>query len=160
MNKLTLLSSLGLVAAMAAAGCSTTPAETGGNSSVAERGSPELDCKMTFSLTGWAVLYKHADGVGTVTCENGQSLPVKITVKGGGLTAGKWHVDNGKGSFTDVHTIGDVLGRYAQGGAHAGIVKSGSAQVLTKGTVSLALAGSGEGVDLGVDVGSFTISRR
>ena len=160
MNKLTVLGSLGLVAAMAAAGCATTPAETGGNSSVAERGSPELDCKMTFSLTGWAVLYKHADGVGTVTCENGQSLPVKITVKGGGLTAGKWHVDNGKGSFTDVHTIGDVLGRYAQGGAHAGVVKSGSAQVLTKGTVSLALAGSGEGVDLGVDVGSFTISRR
>ncbi|MGH8216831.1 MAG: hypothetical protein ACREPZ_14220 [Rhodanobacteraceae bacterium] len=160
MNKLSLLSGLGLVAALATAGCSTTPADTGGHSSVAERGSPELDCKMTFSLTGWAVLYKHADGAGTVTCENGQSMPVKITVKGGGLTAGKWHVDNGKGSFTDVHTIGDVLGRYVQGGAHAGLVKSGSAQVLTKGTVSLALAGSGEGIDLGIDVGAFTISRR
>jgi hypothetical protein len=160
MKKLTLLGSVGLLAVLATAGCSPTPPETGGQSSVAERGAAELDCRMTFSLTGWAVLYKHADGVGTVTCENGQSLPVKITVKGGGLTAGKWHVDNGKGTFTDVHTISDVLGRYVQGGAHAGLVKSGSAQVLSKGTVSLALAGSGEGIDLGIDVGSFTISRR
>jgi hypothetical protein len=31
--------------------------------------------------------------------------------------------------------------------------------VLTKGTVSLALAGAGEGVELGVSVGGFTISR-
>jgi hypothetical protein len=159
MKKLSLLG-IGMAAALAAAGCSTTPADTGGQSSIAERGAPDLDCKMSFSLTGWAALYKHAEGVGTVTCENGQSLPVNISVKGGGLTAGKWHVDNGSGTFTDVHSIGDVLGRYVQGGAHAGVVKSGSAQVLTKGTVSLALAGSGEGIDLGVDVGSFTISRR
>lgn len=160
MKKLSLLASVGLLVVLAAAGCSTTPAETGGHSSVAERGSPELDCRMTFSLTGWSLLYKHADGVGTVTCENGQSMPVKISVKGGGLTAGKWHVDNGKGTFTDVHTIDDVLGRYVQGGAHAGVVKSGTAQVLTKGTVSMALAGTGQGVDLGIDVGSFIISRR
>jgi len=62
--------------------------------------------------------------------------------------------------FSDVHQISDVLGDYAQGGAHAGVVKSASGQVLTKGTVSLALAGTGEGVNLGVDVGKFTISRR
>jgi hypothetical protein len=87
-------------------------------------------------------------------------MPVKISVKGGGLTAGKWHIDNGKGRFTDVHTIDDVLGRYAEAQAHAGVVKSGAAQVLSKGTVSLALAGTGEGVNLGIDVGAFTISRK
>ena len=38
-------------------------------------------------------------------------------------------------------------------------MKAGEAQVLTKGDVSLALAGKGEGVDIGVDVGEFTISR-
>ncbi|KGI76940.1 hypothetical protein [Oleiagrimonas soli] len=121
---------------------------------------PTLDCKLSYSMTGWSIIYKHAEGKGVVTCANGTSMPVKIAVKGGGLTAGKWHIDNGKGKFTDVHTINDVLGRYAQAQAHAGVVKSGSAQVLTKGTVSLALAGTGEGVDLGVDVGAFTISRR
>ncbi|HJR10698.1 MAG TPA: hypothetical protein VJ823_04735 [Rhodanobacteraceae bacterium] len=158
-KKLPLVTAI-LLAATAMAGYAFTPAPTGGQSSVAERGAPDLDCKLTFSMTGWSLIYKHADGVGRVTCENGQSMPVKISIKGGGLTAGKWHVDNGKGKFTDVHTIRDVLGHYAQGGAHAGMVKSAEAQVLTKGNVSLALAGHGEGIDLGIDVGAFTISRR
>jgi len=38
-------------------------------------------------------------------------------------------------------------------------VKSGEAQVLSKGEVSLALAGNGQGVDIGVDLGEFTITR-
>lgn len=119
-----------------------------------------LSCTMRFSLTGWAVFYKHAEGSGRVTCSDGSSMSVKITVKGGGLTAGKWHVDNGSGKFSHIYRIADVLGSYAQAGAHAGVVRSGAAQVLTKGTVSLALAGTGQGVDLGVDVGKFTISRK
>ncbi len=66
-------------------------------------------------------------------------------------------VDDGTGEFTHVHTIDEVLGHYAQGEAHAGALKSGTAQLLTKGTVSLALAGTGQGIDLGVDVGEFTL---
>jgi hypothetical protein len=157
MKKLPLITAI-LLAATAATGMAATPQTH--PSSVSERGAPDLDCKLTFSLTGWSLIYKHADGVGEVTCENGRSMPVKISIKGGGLTAGKWHVDHGRGSFTDVHRISDVLGHYAQGGAHAGMVKSAEAQVLTKGNVSLALAGHGEGIDLGVDVGAFTITRR
>lgn len=157
MTKLPLITAT-LLAALAATGMAATPHDHA--SSVSEHGAPDLDCKLTFSLTGWSLIYKHAEGVGRVTCENGQSMPVKISVKGGGLTAGKWHIDNGTGKFTDVHRISDVLGRYAQGGAHAGVIKSAEAQVLTKGNVSLALASHGEGVDLGVDVGAFTISRR
>jgi hypothetical protein len=119
----------------------------------------DLDCKLRFSLTGWSLFYKHAEGHGVVTCADGKSMRVKIESKGGGLTAGKSHIDNGTGRFTDVHTIGDVLGTYAQGDASAGALKSGTAQVLSKGTVSLALAGAGEGVELGVSVGAFTISK-
>ena len=78
---------------------------------------------------------------------------------GGGLTAGKYHVDNGKGEISKVHSIEDVFGDYAQAGAEAGVVKSATAQILTKGTTSLALAGTGEGVNLGISVGKFTISR-
>lgn len=154
------LTAAALLTLVAGAGYAAALPQSSGQSSVTEHGSPDLDCKLTFSLTGWSLIYKHADGVGTVTCEDGKSMPVKISVKGGGLTAGKWHIDHGKGKFTDVHVISDVLGRYVQGGAHAGVVKSAEAQVLTKGTVSLALAGHGEGVNLGVDVGAFTISRR
>src|SRR5699024_7722316 len=119
-----------------------------------------LDCSMTYSLSGWSAIYKHASGNGVVSCENGQSMPVQITVSGGGLTAGKWHVDHGKGSCSDAHKMSDVLGSYADGDAQAGAVESASAQVMTKGPVSLALSGTGEGVDVGVDFGKFTISRR
>ncbi|HZP66842.1 MAG TPA: hypothetical protein VFB32_11080 [Rudaea sp.] len=138
-------------AALLAAGMQASPVH-------AAAGTADLGCKLHFSLTGWSVIYKHAEGRGTVTCADGSSMPVVIDAKGAGLTVGKARVDNGTGRFSNVFNITDVLGRYAEGEAHAGIVKSGNAQVVTKGTVSLALAGAGEGVDLGVDVGEFTIS--
>lgn len=128
-------------------------------STSAQAAEANLDCTMKFSLTGWSAIYKHAEGHGTVTCENGQSMKVKISAKGGGLTVGKSHIDNGTGKFTDVHKLSDILGTYAQGEASAGLGKSGTAQVLTKGTVSLALAGAGEGVDIGISFGGFTISK-
>ncbi|MFT3807043.1 hypothetical protein [Arenimonas sp.] len=120
----------------------------------------DLNCRLDYDLKGWSLVYKHTYGNGTVSCDNGQTMKVKLTAKAVGLTAGKWHIDNGNGRFTDVHKIEDVLGRYAQASANAGVVKSGEAQVLSKGPVSLALAGGGEGVNLGVDIGAFTIERR
>lgn len=122
--------------------------------------SADLDCKLDYQLTGWSLIYKHTTGTGTVRCANGQVMPVTVSAKAVGLTAGKWHIDNGKGRFSDVHNIREVLGHYAQASANAGLVKSGEAQVLSKGPVSLALAGGGEGVNLGIDVGAFTIKRR
>ena len=125
----------------------------------AQAAEANLDCRLKFSLTGWAAIYKHAEGHGVVSCENGKSMRVNISAKGGGLTVGKSHIDNGTGKFTDVHRIQDVLGTYAQGDASIGAGKAGTAQVLTKGIVSLALAGAGEGVDIGISFGGFTISR-
>lgn len=119
----------------------------------------QLDCSMRFNLTTWSAIYKHAEGTGVVTCENGQSMRVKISAKGGGLTVGKAHIDDGKGEFSDVHKMSDILGTYAQGEASAAAGKSATAQVLTKGTVSLALAGTGEGVNLGISFGGFTIEK-
>jgi hypothetical protein len=118
-----------------------------------------VDCDLRFSVKGWSILYKHAEGQGTIVCNNGQRANVKINVVGGGLTAGKYRIDDGKGAISHVRSIDDVFGDYAQAGADAGVVKSGSAEVLTKGTTSLALSGTGEGVNLGVSVGKFTIER-
>lgn len=121
--------------------------------------SADLDCKLKFSLSTWSAIYKHSEGSGIVTCEDGKAMRVNIVAKGIGLTVGKSHVDGGTGRFSDVHSISEVFGSYAEAEAHAGVVKSGTAQVLTKGTVSLALAGAGEGVDLGIDIGEFTLTR-
>ena len=123
----------------------------------AQAADRDIDCKLKYSLTGWSLIYKHTSGRGVVTCNNGQSMPVLLSAKAVGLTAGKWHIDHGTGRFTDVHNIREVLGGYAQASANAGVAKSGEAQVLTKGPVSLALAGAGEGVNLGVDIGQFKI---
>ncbi|MBS0582768.1 MAG: hypothetical protein JSS42_06675 [Proteobacteria bacterium] len=119
----------------------------------------KIDCEMRFNLSGWAAIYKHAEGNGTITCDNGKSFKVHITAVGGGLTAGKYKVENGKGKFAEVSNTDQLFGSYAQGEANAGLVKSGTAQVLTKGTSTLALSGAGEGVDIGISFGKFTITR-
>ncbi|KRE82931.1 hypothetical protein ASG75_15435 [Rhodanobacter sp. Soil772] len=117
----------------------------------------DISCKMSFQLSGWSVFYKTASGSGTVRCSNGQSLHVKLRAKGGGLTFGKTKITDGVGKFTGISNVRDVLGHYANAEAHAGAEKSAAAQVLTKGNVSLALSGKGEGWNLGVAFGAFII---
>ncbi len=116
-------------------------------------------CKMKFDLSGWSAFYKTATGHGTITCDDGETARVAIRAKGGGLTFGKSEIVGGTGTFTGARSLAELFGAYAQGEVHAGVVKSGDAEVLTKGEVSLALAGTGRGVDLGVDFGKLTISR-
>ena len=120
----------------------------------------EIDCEMRFSMKGWSAFYKTASGTGTIRCNNGQTMAVKLRAKGGGITFGKSSIENGRGEFSGVHDIREVLGTYVSGEAHAGATKSAKASVVTKGEVSLALAGKGRGWDLGVAFGKFTILRR
>jgi len=119
-----------------------------------------LTCKLTYDLAGWSVFYKTASGHGTVRCSNGQHLAVNIRAKGGGLTFGKTKITNGSGEFSNVHDIQDVLGAYANAEAHAGAAKSTGAIAMTKGDVSLALAGKGEGWNIGVAFGKFVLEAR
>jgi hypothetical protein len=116
-----------------------------------------VDCKLRFTMSGWSAFYKRADGTGTVTCNNGQSMAVKLSARGGGLSAGKSTIRDGVGEFSGVQSINDVLGSYASAEAHAGAVKSSKAQVVTKGEISLSLAGTGDGWDLGIAFGKFSI---
>jgi hypothetical protein len=120
----------------------------------------ETKCKMTYSLGGWSALYSTASGSGTITCDNGQSARVSLRAKGGGLTAGKSKIVNGHGTFSEVAGISELFGTYASADVHAGAVESSAAQVVTKGPVSLAFAGTGKGVDLGVTFGEFVITKR
>ena len=123
----------------------------------ARAASPDINCRMDYHLTGWSLVYKHTTGTGVVTCDNGATMNVKLSARAVGATVGKWKIDNGVGRFSDVHNIREVLGNYAQANANAAVGKAAEAQVLTKGPVTLALAGAGAGVNLGVDVGAFNI---
>ena len=114
-------------------------------------------CTMKFSLSGWSAFYQTAKGSGTVTCDNRQTAAVSLQTTGGGLTFGTSKVVNGTGDFSEVLSINDVFGNYAKAEAHAGMGPSSDAQVLTKGTVSLALHGTGQGINVGFDFGRLTI---
>ncbi len=138
-----------LAAATLAAAFAFAPAQAG-----------EIDCQLSFSMSGWSVFYKTSSGEGTVSCDNGQRLAVRISAKGGGLSFGKSKIENGTGEFSGVRDIRDVLGTYATAEAHAGASKSTKAQAMTKGDVSLALAGKGSGWDVGVAFGKFVIEAR
>jgi hypothetical protein len=120
----------------------------------------EVDCEMRFSMSGWSAFYKTQSGTGTIRCTNGETMSVKIRAKGGGLTFGKSSIENGRGEFSGVHSIKELLGAYAAAEAHAGAAKSSKAQVMTKGEVNLALSGTGKGWDLGIAFGKFVIERR
>jgi hypothetical protein len=117
-------------------------------------------CEMRFTLSGWSAIYKTASGRGTITCDNGQKARVTIEAKGGGLTAGKYKITDGIGKFNEVKDISELFGTYVQAAAEAGAVKSSAASAMTKGDVSLALAGNGTGFNLGISFGKFTISKR
>lgn len=121
--------------------------------------APRIKCEMNFTLSGWSIIYQTADGTGTVTCNNGESMPVKIDAKGGGLTVGKYKITDGHGTFSHVTDIQQILGSYATANAHAGVVRSGHAAAMTKGNVSLSITGNGQGWDVGAGFESFSISR-
>lgn len=118
-----------------------------------------VDCELRYTLSGWSAFYKTANGSGTVSCDDGSRFAVNIVAKGGGLTFGRTRISDGRGRFTGATSASAITGTYAAAEAHAGAGRAGNAQVLTKGNVSLALAGSGEGWSLGVGFGKFVLTR-
>lgn len=143
-----------MVLVLAGAAALAVPAYAGQDAS---NSGKAIKCHMDFSMSGWSAFYQTASGKGVVKCGNGQTLPVKIRIKGGGLTFGKSSIHDGHGVFSGVYNIREVLGHYAYSQAHAGAVKNTNAMALTKGSVSLALTGMGHGWSLGVDFGDFVI---
>lgn len=126
----------------------------------ARRGKPTVRCRMDFNLKTWAAFYKSGKGWGTIRCNNGQRSEVKIRTHGGGVTFGKSHIQDGRGTFTNVYDISEVYGKYVASEASAGASKSTGAQAMTKGDISLTLSGTGQGFDLGFSFGSFRISTK
>jgi hypothetical protein len=116
-----------------------------------------IECDMEFNLSGWSALYATSKGEGTIKCNNGETAKVSIKSKGGGITFGKSEVLNGTGHFSGAKNINELYGSYAQSEAGAGAGKSANAQAMTKGEVSLALKGTGRGVNVGFSFGKFTI---
>jgi len=116
-------------------------------------------CHIRYSLKGWALVYESASGSGTITCDNGQAAKVSLKSKGGGVAFGKETILEGEGAFSDVDDISELFGHYAAVTADAGEGKEAGSQVMTKGKVSLALAGKGKGMEVGISFGDFDITK-
>jgi hypothetical protein len=117
-------------------------------------------CQISYDLKGWSVFYNTSKGKGRITCSNGQSANVGLSARGGGVTFGRFEVTGGTGTFSSVRDIAELYGTYVEATAHAGAGGSTDARVMSKGEVSLSLAGTGRGVNLGVAFGGFTIQPR
>ena len=120
----------------------------------------EAHCTLHFNMAGGGAFYKHSTGSGEITCDNGQRLAVSIESKGGGLTFGHSEIKDGVGKFSPVADVHELIGGYATAEADAGAGDASKAQVVTKGSISLALSGTGSGHTLGVSFGSFIITAR
>lgn len=120
-----------------------------------------LQCEMNFELRSWAFLFKAGGGSGVIVCENGMEVPVRIKVRGGGLSFGRLRIADGSGTFSKVRDLSDLFGNYISAGANAGAGKSSSKKILRKGKkedkVTLSLSGKGKGVNAGVALASFKI---
>jgi hypothetical protein len=118
------------------------------------------ECTMKYNLKGWSAFYKTAAGVGTIRCDNGQRADVRLSSRGGGLTAGRTEIRNGVGYFSRVSNISELFGPYTAASAGAAAGKAASAQALIKDNIHLSLTGQGKGYELGVALGRLTISRK
>ena len=127
-------------------------------SAAAQTTTSQITCRMNFNLRGWSLAVKSATGEGTISCDNGQTAEVRIRAKGAGISAGKYEIRDGTGKFSEVSDIRELFGSYAAADVSAGVGKEAGALAMTKGSVHLALAGTGNGFDLGAAVEKFTLT--
>ena len=69
-------------------------------------------------------------------------------------------IKDGRGSFTDVSSIDEVFGKYLATERDAGASKAADAWAMTKDKVSLVVAGTGKGWDLGASLDEFVIEKQ
>ena len=119
--------------------------------------SEMISCRLKYDLKGWAFVYQTAKGSGLITCSDGQKVDVSIVAHGVGAALGTFDVTGGKGAFSAVRDIRDLYGTYAEATANAGVGRSGGARAMVKLRASLSLAGTGQGVNVGVALGGFSI---
>ena len=124
-----------------------------------EHNGESMGCEMKFNLRGMPGFYETAKGEGIITCNNGQIAQLSIRVTGG-MRFGRSEFVEGNGRFSDARTIDELFGSYVPSEVHAVASDSaGVVQVLTKGRISLALAGTDRNMEFGFAFEKFTIER-
>lgn len=110
-------------------------------------------CELTFEASDWSTQYRAARGAGLVQCADGRSLPVRVSVKGGGDRA--LRIASGAASFSGVRDPRDVIGAYAADGHDAGSHRS-----MRKGGVQVRVTATGDWWQQGGRPDSLVIATR
>lgn len=117
------------------------------------------DCDIKYNLKGWAAFYKTYTGTGTVTCPSGKSTQVKLSLKAGGFTFGRYEIIGGKGKIRGVGSFADIYGSSFMMDGDAGFIKSVEGRWAPKGSRTITLTGKGTGYDLGFSMGALRIEK-
>ncbi|MDP2600725.1 MAG: hypothetical protein Q8P84_08360 [Deltaproteobacteria bacterium] len=71
-----------------------------------------VECKITFKMKIHAELLETGKGTGTITCDNGQNVPVIVTSAGSWIAVHKSRWIEGEGTFSKVDALKKLFGGY------------------------------------------------
>jgi hypothetical protein len=96
-----------------------------------------MTCELVFTAGNWSSQHQAARGLGELRCADGQTLPVRVSVKAGGPQS--LRIDAGAASFSNLEDPRDVLGAYVADG------QVGSSDLsMRKGAIALRVTAAGD----------------
>ena len=111
-----------------------------------------MRCELVFTAVNWSMHHRTARGTGELRCADGQTLPVRVSVKAhGGDTL---RIDAGAASFSGVEDPRDVIGAYVANG------QVGDDLAMRKGDIALRVTGTGDWWQQGGRPGTLVIAAR
>lgn len=111
-----------------------------------------MTCELVFAAGTWSIHHRTARGTGELRCADGQTLPVRVSVKAHGGDA--LRIDAGAASFSGVEDPRDVIGAYVANG------QVGNDLAMRKGAIALRVTGTGDWWHQGGRPGTLVIAAR
>lgn len=109
-------------------------------------------CELRFAASDWSPQYRVARGLGTLECDDGRRMPVRVSVKGGDRAL---RIDSASASFSGVRDPRDVIGAYTASGD-----TNGPHRAMRKGNVQLRVTATGTWWQQGGRPDSLVIAAR
>lgn len=111
-----------------------------------------MTCELSFTAGNWSMQHRAARGSGELRCQDGRTLPVRVSVRArGGDTL---RIDAGAASFSNVEDPRDVIGAYVANG------RAGDVLSMRKGAIDLRVIGTGDWWQQGGRPGTLVIAAR
>ncbi|WP_159680375.1 hypothetical protein [Luteimonas sp. 9C] len=111
-----------------------------------------MRCELAFTAGDWSARHRTARGIGELRCDDGRTLPVRVSVKADGGDA--LRIDAGAASFSGLEDPRDVIGAYVASG------EAGDDLAMRKGSIALRVTATGDWWHQGGRPGTLVIAAR